>query len=219
MGDVVAGETTVGPLTALYLWLRSEGVWFKFHLALQISAAAAAAGGFIASFYTQVVAWTFMEADDHPIIGCFLIAAVGSQVILGFVRPHKNSKSSGGNNGKSEGSFGLRLVWEWVHKVLGWLIVLLGIGNCCIGIDIAASTFRYEPYVPAFIATLCSFSVPTLLVIGAFSLSLGFSAFSLSSSHTHARTISLSLSLSHTNLSLVALEAFGAWEKMHHKAT
>jgi len=149
----------------LATWLREQGTWFRFHMALQIVASAGLIGGFISSFYMPPVVGTFnSEEDSHPIIGCFLLAGVGTQVILGFLRPSK-TKTKTSTAGGTTSSSSFRTVWEWVHKVLGWVIVLVGIGNCCLGIQWASEIPLYSPEVPALIGGLSAFIIPALFVL------------------------------------------------------
>lgn len=108
------------------------GAWFRMHKKLQITGWVLQLLGFLSAvLYCQYYAAHFTQ--PHTYIGMAVVAAGTLQPLNALFRPHP--PTGGWANDKKP--FG-RVVWELLHKGVGWGAIALGIVNIALGLQLAA---------------------------------------------------------------------------------
>lgn len=107
------------------------GAWFRMHKYLQSTGWFLQIVGFIfAVVYAEVYADHFTQ--NHTYIGMTVVAIGTLQPLNALFRAHP--PTGGWPHGKKPAK---RVVWELVHKGLGWVAVILGIVNIALGLELA----------------------------------------------------------------------------------
>jgi len=143
LGVAVASRTKSVPGAA-------KGAWFRAHRSLQMIGWAVQLLGFgMAIWYSQVYGSHF--SNVHAIIGIVVVGIGTLQPLNAALRPHP-----------AETKTVSRLVFEIVHKGLGWLAVLLGIANVFIGIVLVRGK-NYDGIVLSVASTIAAFCLSPVL--------------------------------------------------------
>merc|ERR1712226_557456 len=100
--------------------LKTRGLWFIIHRALQASAVVLAIGGF-------VIAYDMCENrhmhTKHAKLGATIFALAVFNPVLAAVRPHDKTSDT-------------RKKWYYAHATVGYLVILLGCVNIFWGLDL-----------------------------------------------------------------------------------
>ncbi|XP_048580915.1 uncharacterized protein LOC5512598 isoform X2 [Nematostella vectensis] len=99
--------------------------WFKMHRGLQVSGLVFAIGGFACA----VVSVPFDHLMfAHGSLGLAIMIMGILQPLNAIIRPHKHRDGSPTRK---------RIIWEWCHKLLGRLALVLALINICLGLFLA----------------------------------------------------------------------------------
>ncbi|EDO40900.1 predicted protein [Nematostella vectensis] len=99
--------------------------WFKMHRGLQVSGLVFAIGGFACA----VVSVPFDHLMfAHGGLGLAIMIMGILQPLNAIIRPHKHRDGSPTRK---------RIIWEWCHKLLGRLALVLALINICLGLFLA----------------------------------------------------------------------------------
>lgn len=98
-------------------------LWFKAHIAIQVTGLSVALAGFI-------IATTQFERtlDKHGKLGIVVMALGLLQPLNGILRPKKPSQEGARSSA--------RVGWEWLHKAVGWSALLLATPVIVWGIEL-----------------------------------------------------------------------------------
>ncbi|KAJ7557166.1 hypothetical protein O6H91_05G114200 [Diphasiastrum complanatum] len=112
----------LGAITARY-FRKFDPVWFYLHVAFQTTGYIFTTAG-LALGFSLVHKGSLVNYDRHRAIGIFVFVVVFLQIILASVlRPKKEAK--------------IRKYWNWYHRFVGGLAIILGIVNIYVGINIS----------------------------------------------------------------------------------
>jgi hypothetical protein len=143
LGVAVASRTKSVPGAA-------KGAWFRVHRTLQMIGWAVQLLGFgMAVWYSQVYGSHFRSI--HAVVGIVVVVIATLQPLNAALRPHPSDTKTVA-----------RLVFEIVHKGLGWLAVLLGMANVFIGIALVRSK-NYDGIVLSIASILAAFCISPVL--------------------------------------------------------
>jgi hypothetical protein len=125
----------VGALMAISFrgLLQTNVMWFKLHIALQLTGVALSIAGFVVAFTN--IASHFK--DTHQIMGTVVFAGGLYQAAQGFVRPHRPAKG--------ETATTIRKVWEICHKGFGRIVIILAWVNIFLGAKLVKRFFEGVP--------------------------------------------------------------------------
>merc|ERR1712048_311044 len=129
----------------------SKGSWFNVHWKCQrVGWIAQLIGFFVALWYCQ--AYASHLASGHAIVGMSVGIFGTLQPLNAAFRPHPTTPKTW-----------TRIIFEVVHKGLGWICVLLGIANIFIGVALVRKR-NYDDLVLGFSCALAAFCVSPVLM-------------------------------------------------------
>merc|ERR1712154_305787 len=133
--------------------------WFKLHLLFQPIGLLIALIGWIIA----LVNFTTLESGvglpfSHAIAGCITMGIAISQAINGIIRPHLPE------NGEEKSD--ARVVWEKLHRLLGWVAVMLSIVTIGTGTTLLPAKKDQRNFQIAYGIIICSIFVfiPSILL-------------------------------------------------------
>eukprot|EP00339_Tiarina_fusa_P018010 CAMPEP_0117050724 /NCGR_PEP_ID=MMETSP0472-20121206/35021_1 /TAXON_ID=693140 ORGANISM="Tiarina fusus, Strain LIS" /NCGR_SAMPLE_ID=MMETSP0472 /ASSEMBLY_ACC=CAM_ASM_000603 /LENGTH=390 /DNA_ID=CAMNT_0004764613 /DNA_START=101 /DNA_END=1273 /DNA_ORIENTATION=+ len=132
-----------GAIIAKFLKHRPDGLWFRIHVPLQIFGLLLTVIGWIIALKNfDVFGDNGYNNYRHGIMGSTVMVAGLLQPLNAFLRPHPPS----GGEEKST----LRLLWEIVHKSLGWGAILLAVATISLGTTILPMLDDQKTYQLAY---------------------------------------------------------------------
>lgn len=132
-----------GALISRFFRHRNNDLWFKIHRMLQpLGLAIAIAGWAIALTNFNVFGDFGYPGRRHGIMGCAVMAAGIFQPINAVIRPHAPDKN--------EKRTTLRLMWEILHKSLGWVTILLAFATIGLGTTLLGNAKDQRTFQIAF---------------------------------------------------------------------
>mmetsp|Transcript_69441 Transcript_69441/g.104770 ORF Transcript_69441/g.104770 Transcript_69441/m.104770 type:complete len:391 (-) Transcript_69441:64-1236(-) len=115
-----------GVIIAKFLKHRPDGLWFRIHKPLQITGLIIALTGWIIALVNfNVFGDKGYTNYYHGVMGCTVMTIGLLQPINAFFRPHAPEPG--------EETPLPRLLWEVLHKSMGWIAVLLAVGTISLG--------------------------------------------------------------------------------------
>lgn len=149
-----------GILIAKFGKHRKNAWWFKMHIALQpIGLIVSVIGWAIA-----LVNFTTLEGGPgitftHAVAGTITMALALLQALNGIFRPH--------NPPKEEDKSTIRIVWEHVHRGVGWVALLLSIVTIGIGTTLLPSKRDQRVFQIVYGVLICGLAIliPSFLLI------------------------------------------------------
>lgn len=106
---------------------------FKTHMGFQICATMLTITGLVLAVKDRK---TNFKVSAHTGLGLALIGVVIVQAVNGLARPAKKEGSPHTNNDSKDPQAlpgTLRTAWEFLHKSIGWLLLIAGLVNCLLG--------------------------------------------------------------------------------------
>lgn len=152
-----AGLLPLGAIIARRFKGRLPGKWIVYHKGLQMAGWLLQIGGLVMAIL-YVKNFSSHSQGVHAVMGLCVVIVATLQPLNAVIRPHPP------NDGE-EKAFP-RLLWELIHKILGWVMILLALCNIILGIRLLAEK-DYDTTTIAVATTLAgvAFAVPLMVLI------------------------------------------------------
>ena len=154
----------LGVISARFFRHRADSVWFKLHK-MQILGLVVAAIGWVIALNTWDVLGSGIGSariEDrkvmaHAICGSTAMCIGFVQPLNAIVRPHPPK------DGEAKGKF--RLLWEIVHKFLGYSAIILALVTIGLGVFLEDAAEYETEFLAGYIAALAILAVITFMMI------------------------------------------------------
>jgi len=112
----------IGFIVARFHRCRRSKAWFIIHVCIQLTGVLFTIPAFILIWFAGA---SRLPTHPHAILGVILMAITLVQPFIGIFRPHI----------KKDGTKSVyRKIWEWIHRIWGLSIILIGFAQVTLGV-------------------------------------------------------------------------------------